>query len=260
MSESLQCPVCDGATEHFGNAQVLVSHHAEYRRCVSCEAVFAANPTWLPEAYEHAIAESDIGLIGRNIRTARITRRVLRALFRNAESFLDFGAGNGMFVRLMRDAGFPFRYFDSYGPNLFAKGFETDVTTDAHVDFATAFEVLEHLRRPVDELRPLALSSDALFATTSVLPTPPPRLDAWWYYSLSSGQHVTFYTERSLDVLAEQLGFIRSSADEFHLFSHRKVPSTAIRLLVRERFGSTVFRRFQRRSLLTDDYENLAGK
>jgi len=222
--------------------------------------VFAANPTWLSEAYKHPIAESDIGLIGRNIRSARITRRVLRRLFRNAESFLDFGAGTGMFVRLMRDAGFPFRYCDAYGPNLFAKGFETDITTGARFDFATAFEVLEHLRRPADELSPLAFSSDAVFATTFVLPTPPPRLDAWWYYSLSSGQHVTFYTERSLDVLADRLGYRRFSAGEFHLFSHRTVPNRTLRLLVSERFRRVVKRRLQRRSLLPDDYESLTGK
>ncbi|MHB8059236.1 MAG: class I SAM-dependent methyltransferase [Gaiellaceae bacterium] len=260
MSESLRCPVCDAEAEYFGTARVLGSHDAQYRRCVGCGAVFAANPTWLPEAYESPIAESDLGLVGRNIRTARVTRRVIRTLFRKAESFLDFGAGNGLFVRLMRDAGFPFRYVDAYGPNLFAKGFEAALGPGEQFDFSTAFEVLEHLTRPVDELRPLAASSNAVLATTLVLPSPAPPLNEWWYYALPSGQHVTLYTNRSLEVLAERLGFKCSSAGDVHLFSHRAVPDAALRLLVNERFRAAIGRRLRRRSLLADDYENLTGR
>ena len=112
----------------------------------------------------------------------------------------------------------------------------------------------------MDELRQLALSSDAVLATTLVLPTPPTRLDAWWYYSLPSGQHVTFYTERSLDVLADQLGFKRSSAGQFHLFSHCAVPGAFLRLLIAERIGRVVTRPFRKRSLQADDYESITGK
>ena len=48
-----------------------------------------------------------------------------------------------MLVRLMRDRGFDFRYFDLHGPNLFARGFELD--HEQSVDVVTALEVVEHL-------------------------------------------------------------------------------------------------------------------
>jgi len=91
----------------------------------------------------------------------------------------------------MRDAGFAFKYYDPYGPNIFAQGFESQLDKESHFDVGTAFEGLEHLRRPVDELVSLVNSCDAVLATTLVLPEPPPKLDAWWYYALDGGQHVT---------------------------------------------------------------------
>jgi len=36
--------------------------------------------------------------------------------------FLDYAAGYGLFVRLMRDAGYNFRWSDLYCQNLFVRG------------------------------------------------------------------------------------------------------------------------------------------
>lgn len=260
MPERLSCPVCERVSAHFGTGLVLGTYEAEYRRCLRCGAVFAADPHWLAESYEESIAESDIGLVARNLRTSRVTIRVLRVLFRHARSFLDFGAGNGMFVRMMRDAGYAFRYYDPYGPNIFAKGLESRLDDESHFDVGTAFEVLEHLCRPVDELGPLVGSCDAIMATTLVLPEPPPRLDAWWYYALESGQHVILYTERSLDELASRLGLVRSSAADFHVFSRKRIPTLVLRPLVDGRMSFAITRLCRRESLLGSDYERITGR
>ncbi len=37
---------------------------------------------------------------------------------------MDFGAGHGVFVRMMRDKGFDFFWNDIYCKNLYAKDFE----------------------------------------------------------------------------------------------------------------------------------------
>lgn len=253
------CPICECASAHFGVCLILKAYEAEYRRCVQCGAVFAANPHWLAEAYQEAIARSDVGLVGRNVQNSRTTTRLLRVLFPHARSYVDFGAGNGMFVRMMRDAGFAFSYYDLYGPNIFAQGFASELNGESHFDVGTAYEVLEHLRRPADELAPLADSCDAIFATTIVLPEPPPRLDTWWYYALDTGQHVTLYTERSLDELASRLDLCRTSVAGFHVFSRRRISSLVLRALVDRRLGFAITGLCRRKSLLGSDYERITG-
>ena len=228
------------------------SHEAEYRRCVSCGAVMAVDPSWLAIAYREAIAVSDVGLVGRNLSLSRLTRRVIRVLFPGAETFLDFGAGNGMFVRMMRDAGWPFRYYDAHGPNLFARGFEAAPTSG--YDVVTAFEVLEHLVNPVQELMSIA-GSRAILATTLLLPDPAPALEQWWYYTLQSGQHVTLHTERSLDVLAERLGYRRTSCNDVHVLTTKPVSNIALRILVSHRAGYFLTPLCRRPSLLSHDYD-----
>jgi hypothetical protein len=260
VSVGVSCPICDMTSMLFDHAVILGKYEASYLRCDACGLVFAADPHWLSEAYEESIASSDIGLIARNLRTADVTTRVLRIFFPKSKSFVDFGAGNGMLVRLMRDFGYEFGYYDPYGPNLFARGHETHLGKSSHFDVGTAFEVLEHLRRPVDELRPLAASCDVILATTTVAPEPPPRLNEWWYYALDSGQHVTVYTERALDELARRLGYYRTSAAGFHVLARTKLSPLALRVVVSRRVGNPMTRLCRRRSLLGSDFEQITGR
>lgn len=260
MSPRETCPVCDGRPDRFGAATVLARFDAVYLRCRDCGSVFAEQPTWLDEAYQQAIADRDIGLVSRNVTLAAATRRVLRRYFSDARSYLDFGAGTGMFVRLMRDSGYDFRYFDEHGPNLYAPGLESPDPRGHHFDIVTALEVLEHLEQPVPQLADIVRGSRALLATTEPLPSPAPAPRRWWYYALGTGQHITFYSQEGLDILGDRLGFVRTSAGFYHVFSHRRVPRRSLRLLVSERFGYVWGRYGMRSSLLAADYEALVGE
>jgi hypothetical protein len=245
-------------TETFGRSRVIDRFEAVFRRCGFCGCVYAENPHWLSSAYEDAIARQDIGLVSRNVYLARRTQRVLATHFRKATTFLDFGAGTGMFVRLMRDAGYDFKYFDEYGPNLYAQGHET--TDVSGFDVVTTFEVLEHLIDPVSTLRAVASGVQALLATTEVLPSPPPRIDEWWYYALGTGQHITFYTHDSLDALAARLGLVRTSSGSYHVFARQSVSQPLLRLLTAERVFSIPYLLARRSSLLPNDYYALTGE
>lgn len=253
------CPVCAETTAVFETGTVLGRHRATFRRCQLCGTVFAENPYWLHEAYEQAIAAEDLGLVSRNVWLSQTTALLIRSVFPNAASFVDFGAGNGMFVRLMRDSGFDFRYFDSYGPNLFAAGNEVQLDGSIRFDMATGFEILEHLRHPTLELKNLAFVSESLFFTTTCLPDPPPSLNGWWYYSLGTGQHITFYTPRALDILAEQLGLRRVSRGIHHLLTRKRVRPSVLRCVTSRRLSYHVNPLIRRPTLLPEDYERLTG-
>lgn len=87
-----------------------------------------------------------------------------------AKTFLDYGGGYGMLVRMLRDAGLPFEWYDKYCTNLFAKGQEK---RQAHYDVVTAFELFEHLPRPHEEIAALCELGENVLFTTQLSTTPP---------------------------------------------------------------------------------------
>ena len=103
----------------------------------------------------------------------------------------------------MRDRGFDFQWYDKYTQNLFARGFEK---SRGHYDVVTAFELFEHYDKPLDEIKKLAELGDEIIFSTLLLPEPAPKPDDWWYYSTSTGQHISFYTKRALIHCAELIG------------------------------------------------------
>ena len=181
--------------------------------------------------------------------------RLLAAFFPQAQTFLDSGGGYGIFVRLMRDQGFDFQWYDKYTQNLFARGFEK---SREHYDVVTAFELFEHYDEPLDEIKKLAELGDEIIFSTLLLPEPAPKPDDWWYYSTSTGQHISFYTKRALIHCAELIGCYYVGSEGVHIFSRRPIPYWKIRLCI-SRFGR-YFVRNRRKSLLAEDYEKLTGE
>ena len=145
MINNIECNICSSPTTLFGSATVLQKHQIKYFRCDHCGFIQTEKPYWLSEAYVESIARSDVGLIGRNIKYSKISASIISVFFNYKDRFLDYGGGNGMFVRLMRDKGFNFFWQDQYTKNQFAQGFENYV--EGKYELLTAFEVFEHLGR-----------------------------------------------------------------------------------------------------------------
>ena len=227
------CRACGSPTEPFAEAVVLGHVDVDYARCSHCGGVMAEDPTWLEEAYTHAIAKLDVGLLDRCQILGNITTLVLRAEGLRGGRFLDWAGGYGTLTRMMRDRGFDFRHSEVYAQNVFADGFEVTDLTGERFDLITAFEVLEHLPDPVASLSALAAATNRLLMTTQVLPSPPPRPGEWDYYALESGQHITFFTREGLEHLAMRLGFDGVvTSNLVHLFYRGRRPSRTARALV----------------------------
>src|SRR5690606_9988408 len=103
-----------------------------------------------------------------------------------------------------------------------ARGFEFH-THEPTCNAVTAVEVMEHLTEPlafVDEV--LGKSrSDTLIFTTELYFGKPPDL-SWWYYSFATGQHIGFFTRKSLEVIGNKLGLSFISAGGMHILSRRE--------------------------------------
>ena len=224
------CKVCAAATDHFGTQTILRRYQAEYRRCKACGYIFVADPHWLAEAYATAIAALDTGIVTRNLWLADATTALLGLSLRGVRHSVDYGAGTGLLVRLLRDRGHDFCWHDAYSPNLLAIGFEADL--GRRYDLVTAFELIEHLPDPLAGFDTLHALAPALLVSTELLPDPAPPLDRWWYYAAEAGQHIGFFTRRSLEVIAERLQLRLSSNDRnLHVLAADPINTTLLRAL-----------------------------
>jgi hypothetical protein len=255
-----QCAVCDAPNAVFADGTILGRHRTTYYRCSNCGFIQTGPPTWLPEAYSDAITSSDIGMLGRNNRQARLVTALIWGFFQPEGRFLDYGGGYGILVRLMRDKGFDFHRYDRYCSNLFAQGFDVSGPEQGPFELVTAFELLEHVHDPLSEIENLLRYSDSIFFTTELLSEPPPRPDGWWYYGQEHGQHLSFYTLHSLSLLAERFGLhLYSARGTYHLLTKREISPFLFRSVFRKKVCAAIDMICKRKSLRPGDFRRLTG-
>ena len=123
----------------------------------------------------------------------------------------------------MRDVGFDFYWHDPYTKNLVARGFEWNSEL-GNVDLITSFESFEHFVNPLMELEKMLRISKNIFFSTELLPTPIPLPSDWWYYGVEHGQHVSFYSYKTLQYIANQYGLnLYSNGIGLHLLTPIKL-------------------------------------
>lgn len=231
--------------------EVLRHLDAEYRICTSCDFWFAADPSWLPLAYTDAITALDTGAVERNLRILRHLHLPIRLLTGASGAVVDWAGGVGLLTRLLRDIGIDAYWQDKYADNVFAKGFEWPTPTRT-ASVVLAIEAIEHT------IDPVAFMSDALRATCSpsIIITQPcySTIDAnWWYLAPETGQHIAFFTHRTLETIARKLEMRVYSAGDLHLFTTVALPSHFFRMSVG--FSRVLpVRLFGRRSSIWSDH------
>lgn len=248
-----RCRLCGSEAPTVVRQRLLGKYDVDYQLCPECELMQTEPPYWLDEAYAQAISQLDTGAMQRNERDSRLTAVLARLL--GVQGFcLDYGGGHGVFVRMMRDLGFDFRWFDRYAENLYARGFEG--TLDEHHQLVTAFEVIEHLADVRGDLETIfAARPDHLLVGTLLHSG---HQDGWWYYMLESGQHVAFYSAKTLQWIADKFGYTMIAAPEYSLFSRRETTAGAVkralirRLLEHPALASYVPRPMVRRDSLVE--------
>lgn len=259
----MKCNVCGGEANFAFSHLILNKYTVGYYHCQACGFLQTEQPYWLEEAYSSAITDADTGLVQRNLDLSRRVSLLLYFLLGKDGKFLDEAGGYGMFTRLMRDIGFDFYWSDKYCDNLLAKGFSY---SDASPPYSavTAFEVLEHLHDPLEfitQLRSVTGANSFIFSTELYDGSPPVPGD-WWYYAFATGQHISFYQRRTLDVIAEKIGLTCYSNGSVHLFTDRAVSPVAYAALMSPRI-SRILSWIPRRSLTSRtmaDHDKMMGK
>jgi hypothetical protein len=249
----MNCNICGVEADLFDHALVLKRYSVRYYRCAACGFIQTETPYWLDEAYSSAIARQDVGIMQRNLLNRQLTSAVLNLLYPDVANAVDYGAGHGIFVRLMRDNGFNFMWHEPNASNDYARGFE--YRANENCNFLTAFEVLEHLPNPVADISEMMKISDNVFVSTLLVPKAAPKIPDWWYYMPSSGQHGSFYTLESLRLLAKRFGRALLSRHSYHLFTTTPRSSFRFRLATNPKSARRINRFYRRTSMIPADFE-----
>jgi hypothetical protein len=226
------CLICGNKRELSFTETVLKKYKVNYFYCAKCGLLQTEQPYWLEDAYNTAISNTDTGLVQRNLYNSQVLSCLLYFLIGKNGKYCDVAGGYGMLTRLMRDVGFDFYWTDKYCKNLLSSGFEAD-KTEPPFNAITAFEVLEHIYDPIAFLKEsLSLfKTGTIIFSTQLFKIAPPRTDEWWYYSFESGQHISFYQERTLKFISYSLGTNFYTSNNFHMMSNRHIGRCAFRLL-----------------------------
>ncbi len=260
----MNCPICQSKQIlYLFNKFILNKYDVAYFECQECKAAFTDRPTWLEEAYTNAISAQDVGLVDRNIRLAKFTKVLIFFLYDNSGKYLDYGGGYGLFVRLMRDSGINFFRFDPLCSNVFAQGFDiNDFIPKVKFELVTAFEVLEHFPDPIKGIQEILKFSNEILFSTEIRPQNKEELKNWWYLSTECGQHLNFYSIKSLNFLAKSLNcYLYSNGTNLHLFTKKRVNHQLFKLLSKVRV-TNIFSslNLNKKSLTMSDYQTFIHK
>ncbi len=215
----IPCRVCGAASTYLFAQTLLGKHRASYYRCDGCGHVQTEQPHWLEEAYQNLTFHRDVGMVGRSINTARTTTALAWRLdLGREEPCLDWGGGTGLFVRVCRDYGLNYFYYDRYARNIFASGFAVqNPAVEKSYALVSAFEVAEHLPDPIRDFGEILRLAPRFLLFSTLLYQG--QGSDWWYF-LDDGQHVAFYTRRSLEIVAARFGYVLTTNDcDLHLFA-----------------------------------------
>jgi hypothetical protein len=218
------CSICTSTTTPVFKAKILSKYTVQYFSCPTCGFVQTEEPYWLQEAYQHTLNDEDTGVLQRNWHFAEVVSGVIFKLFDRHGKFLDFGGGHGVFTRLMRDKGFNFYWADPNCWNIFARGFEYDPTHHGTMDLVTSIECFEHFAHPLKELETLLAISSNIFFVTQLTGASTPRPVDWDYYAPTHGQHISFYSIKTLHYIARKytLNF-HTNGSNIHLFTRKRI-------------------------------------
>ena len=236
MSEKSPCPVCNETcplldrldfNKSCEEARGRILGHSglsvSYFLCGNCGFCFAPEiAAWTLAEFKERIyndkyLQVDPDYAGRR---PRANAAGLISKFGVAAHFithLDYGGGNGLLANLLGDSNWQ---SDSYDP--FADG-ESWVNQLGKYDLITAFEVFEHVPSPqrlISRLMSLlAPRGIVLFSTLLSDGNIHPNQKLSWWYAAPRNGHISLFSRKCLEVLAQDHGFhFHSFSAGFHVF------------------------------------------
>lgn len=244
MNKNLHCSVCGGACslhdvvdfnksceEARGKFLSLAGIPVYYALCSKCGFCFAPElMTWKLEEFEERIYNDEYVLIDPDYIEARprANANSLISMFgdrAHSIKHLDYGGGNGLLVKLMRESNWQSVSYDPFIDR------NVGVEQLGKFDLITAYEVFEHVpdvQKLMSNLRSLlSLNGLVLFSTLLSDGNIQPNQRINWQYASPRNGHISLFSRNSLAILAQNNGFnLGSFSVGYHVF-FTKVPPWA---------------------------------
>lgn len=232
MKNKVNCKICSSESEYIFSSVIRNRYKIKYYFCNNCGFLQTEDPFWLDEAYRESINLSDTGLIQRNILFSKITTDLIYLFIGSDKKYLDYAGGYGIFTRIMRDIGFDYYWDDIYTTNLFSKGFEYKKEI-GEISLITSFESFEHFVNPIKEIEKMLEISSNIFFSTEIIPNIVPKPYEWSYYGLSHGQHISFYSLKSLELISKKYKLnLYSNKVNLHLLTKKKINPLLFKIII----------------------------
>jgi hypothetical protein len=224
------CRLCGGTAIRQFRLALLEKYDVDFSRCSQCESLQTDEPFWLNEAYADQRRFFDTGAVSRNQTLLMYMWYVTRLFgFGDRTTVLDWGGGDGLLTRMMRDVGIDAYHFDKYATNRYAAGF--DDALDRRYDIVTAFEVWEHLPNPAEAIEEIFSRKPAVHFLTTELYTG--QGSDWGYIWPTTGRHIFFFSPKAMTFIAQKYGYSLLSVGRYTLFTRRALSPVRRWLLTR---------------------------
>jgi Methyltransferase domain len=238
LERSDRCRLCSGSTTTAFQKMVMHKYTVKYFECDLCGSLQTEFPYWLDEAYSDARRFTDTYGGVRAVRNQVYVHYLYRILgLSSAEKVVDYGGGDGLTARVLRDIGLDAYSYDRYARNLYAIGFDGNL--QAGLAMITSFEVWEHLAHPARELGELfAHKPKSVVISTGIYRR---QGEKWPYLGAYSGRHVFFYSPSGINWIAETYRYdyvIEGGYVVFSALRLKPMQRRAIRILL----GGRAFR------------------
>lgn len=215
------CPVCKDEGSIFGAFEGGLDFPLIYRKCHSCGHLFVRNCSWIDAAYAEGVDEFDQGAVSRSIFSLPLAFAL--ANLSPTAGVLDYGGGVGLLSRMLRDLGINAYSYDRYVQGTLNPGFHLrdlrDVTDN--INMVIAIEVLEHIVEIGEFVGAmLRLSPKIILTCTSVNDG---QDISWPYLDKNHCQHVSVYSRKSLEILAEKMGMKIRFCGPYQIFYSNEI-------------------------------------
>ena len=103
----------------------------------------------------------------------------------------------------------------------------------------TSFESFEHFVNPLLEIEKMLKILNNILFSTELISDNTPMPDAWWYYGLEHGQHISFFNVKTLEYIAKKYDLnLYTNGRTTHLLTNKNLNSILFKLVLKmSRFG-----------------------